>query len=171
MDNGIQAYISRREGEIRGKRDRVEQLNALIERDRRQTELLALDLRALTGEEGRAALRAQINSLDHGIAGMNKEKKVLMSEIEQRIVSESDAALIKRYAVAINGRVNNNPSYRQKREVFDLLDLRVQLRRDDQNRRWLDCTCGLRIEPDALPYDEDVSLPHRPTRCIHAVNG
>lgn len=151
LRKGLHEYAERRDDELKPKRDRLATIEDLIRINKRKLNNLTDDLGEFTGT-AKEAVKEKIKEISYILDNLRVERDLLNLDIESREIAEEDAKSIMAQAVDIRRRLTNDPSYEQKRSLLKLLDFKAGLRKNGEGR-WLDVSCGLKIDADCLPLD------------------
>jgi site-specific DNA recombinase len=146
---GLARMDERDAAQLRPTLDYLALIDDTMARANRQTERLAADLRALESDQGRAALRTEINALGKQIQALKVERVKQRAIVDREALSRADRALILERARAIREELDLEQDFETKRFFLDRLNLEARLWRDEHNLRWLHVTCGL--GEDELP--------------------
>lgn len=110
----------------------------------------AADLSEIDGQAARDAIKAQMQALSKQRDGLERKKAQLEAELAQGELTPAQRISILTMARQVQDRLGA-ATFEQKRELFDLMDLRVQLRNGEAGR-WLDLVCILPDYAGALGY-------------------
>ncbi len=159
LDKGIDEMNARRADELGPKRRELETTNTLIDKAERKIKRLTGLAGDADDEEIAAEYDAQAKAEGRAKAKLVAERDKLLAELSQGEVTEADRQTIKAIAAQIRRKLDNKPSYEQKRQLLDLLDARVVLQTEN-DKRWLSVNCGLSTETKTI----ELPTPTRPTR-------
>ncbi len=117
----------------------------------------------LEGEQddyGVDLFKSKLSNCSHKRHKLVAEKEMLLADLAASGLSGADREAIKAAAKDIKMRIED-PTFEQKRALFDMLDVRVELEWREENRGIL-VTCGLRLteEGKRIPTWQRLSSPH-----------
>ena len=151
LDKALREMEERKGAAIEPKLQRLEAINELVNKLERNIKRLARDS---WEEESDYVAQTLINEMK--LAGKQREdllseRERIESEISNQTISPDTRARILESAAKIRRRMVK-PTYNQRRELLDLLDFQA-IFRVDETGRWLDVSCGLKPEGDAIKLD------------------
>ena len=152
LHEGIHQMQQRAESELAPKRQRITILSDLIEKTERKIRRLAAQLGESDDETLVDAIKAEMKSAVKHKDSLTDELRILQSEVERHEVGVDIENKIKEMAQKVRDRLRVL-EFAEKRQLIGMLDLRAQLRRDENNCRWLDVSCGIVEAPKALLID------------------
>ena len=154
LEKGLREMVANRENELGRLRARRADTAKLIRQKDKQIDQLRADLRGLTSNSGRAAILKDIDFLGNEKDSLLAEQQAIDAELEGRAITDDDLETIREFARVIRRKLNGNPTYEEKRALFQMLNLEIQVRHNG-NGREVKVTC-------ALPNSEKtLSLPPR----------
>jgi site-specific DNA recombinase len=142
-EQGLREYVARRAREVKPMQTEADSIDDLIEKAGRKVNRFAAEFGNAPNEIVAEAMRQQMNLAAQELSRLQERRSKLVGLIEQREISQSKLEEIRRVAAAIRRRLPGDPTFVQKRDLLDVLDVRVKLRRDEANCRWLDISCGI----------------------------
>lgn len=153
LDQMIREWSKRNASDLEAKRERLTALAELREKAQRKADRLAASYAEALGESDETtaeALKSQLKIASKSRDALAAEYANIEAELRQVELTPEREALIKKAARAVRARIEN-PTFEQKRELFDLFNLRAKFRVDDTGR-WVDVACELTAgEVSALP--------------------
>jgi site-specific DNA recombinase len=156
LDKGLRAMEKQAESEIEPKRQRLEQVKRKMGEAEQKVKRLVSRIGDETDDLIAESLKNELKMHAKQAEGYRAESLTLERELSQKRISVEMKERIRRQAAEIRQKLTN-PTFEQKRALFDVLNLHVIFRIDDKGRRWLDCRCG--ISPEGHP----VVLSHSST--------
>ncbi len=160
LERGIKEFAASRETELGRARERLVVVDDLIKRAEKRIERLTKDLDDLESDSARAAIKEKINTIGREKDSLLAEQWQLETEIAKREITFADAQYIREKAHIIRRKLNGKPTYEEKRALFDVLELSIEIQHQETGRA-LFVKCGLKMEGATLPL---------PARKNYAVN-
>ncbi len=161
LKEGLMKYTESKEYELEPKRERLATIIELIQANERKMDKLTDELTEFDGTV-RDAIRHKLKDISEILDRLNDQHHQLLVEIQTREITNPDVDSIELYANKIRQRLTCNPTYDQKRALLMTLNLKVNLREDNAGR-WLDVSCGLKLDSDSVPLDgQGYPIPYRP---------
>lgn len=141
LRRGLEQIASEREDQLQARRERIETITAEIAGIERRIGGL---IRAFSGDEDDTVvetLRAQVKAQTKQKADLLAQREMIAAELEQCAVSGGQIQSIVEFAGRLRSKMNN-ATYEQKRELLELLNVRIDLARDGDDRL-LKMSCDL----------------------------
>jgi len=154
LEIGLNRMIERREIELSPKRDRLKAVKEFVEHYEQQAKNLAKGLAKAKNETVLNALNDELEKVGKTLGDLVDERELLIAYIGQGEFTPDEVTKIKRIASELREELRS-PDFETKRYVIDKLNLRAQLRHDEQGR-WLDVTCELKLDLSSLLIDTSV---------------
>lgn len=161
LEAGIKLWRAHDTKQLEPKKARIALLDEMISKAKRQLARLARDLGDLDSDEGRAAIKAEMQSVTANSNALRKEREAQAGQLAEAELTPEREATIRAILRAIRARIDT-ANFEQRRELLNLLDFRAQLEYKG-NRRGLYCTCGLAANPEFLAIDKCSSASSSPT--------
>ncbi len=152
LRKGLREMRERRESDLAPKRQRMESINGLMSKAERAINNLASAIARAEDDTSASALESQMKAVSRERAAVISERDMLLREIASTELSDDDENAIVAWSETIQARLSQNRTCAEKRELLDLLDLRIILRHN-ANGRELFVTCGLKFEGETLPIE------------------
>ncbi len=162
LEKGLREMVVNRESELGRLRARRADAAKLIRQKDKQIDQLRADLRGLTSQSARAAILKDIDLLGNEKDSLLAEQQTIDAELEKRAISDADLETIREFARQVRCKLNGNPTYEEKRALFRMLNLEIQVQHNG-NGREVKVTC-------ALPNSEQI-LPLQARKNYGAVEG
>ncbi len=149
FNEGIEGIRNRNQSELEPKRNQIDKLRNLAAKQQDKATRLISQLSdaddplivSMIKDEAKKALEIK--------AEFENDARILENELANLDISPEMLEEV-RNAVAMVRTGMLNPSFETKRAIFDRLNLKVVYRIDNSGR-WLDVSCGLKPEGDAIP--------------------
>ena len=151
IEQGLTRMVERSEAEARPNRERVALISEIIDREERKIKRLAHDLAEMESEQGRAAIKAEMQNISKQVAALSAERDTLAASVAQRDLPPELRQTVKETATQIRVHLVE-ATLEQKRQLMDLLNVQLKLFRDDLGR-WLEATCSLALETGRLSIE------------------
>jgi site-specific DNA recombinase len=151
LDKGLREMEVRKTADIEPKLKRLETIAGLVDKLERNIKRLARDSAEEENEFIAETLKNEMKLAGRQRDDLLAERQRLESDISQKVITPVTRERILSSAATIRRKLVN-PTYRQKRELLDMLDLTVIFRVDEAGR-WLDVSCGLKPDGDVIVLD------------------
>jgi site-specific DNA recombinase len=142
-EKGLREFAARRASEAEPLKTEAESVDELAAKAERKVNRLAAALADEDDAIKAAAFNQQMTTAAQELARLRERQAHLAGLIEQHEISQGKIDEIRSVTAAIRRRLPGDPSNIQKRDLFDVLDVRIKQRRDEAGRRWLDLSCGI----------------------------
>lgn len=162
LEKGLREMVANRENELAKLRARRVDTAKLIRQKDKDTDQLRADLRGLTSKSGRAAILKDIDLLGTEKDSLLVEQQTIDAELGKREITDADVETIREYARNVRRKLNGKPTYGEKRALFRMLNLGIEVQHNG-NGREVNITC-------ALPNSEK-TVPLPPRKNYGAVEG
>ncbi len=149
LDAGIKRMIEKNELDLSPKRERLEAVKRLLQDSERQVRRLATAYGEADNDEVAAALKIELKNAGKRLDGLKDEKQRLEAEIGLSELLPEEIVAIKKIAAELRTKLGE-ATFETQRLMIDQLRLRVELRRDAEDNRWLDISCGIIAESESL---------------------
>lgn len=156
LEMGLRRMAELHRSEADPKRKRLEAVDELLEKSERKVKRL---IETLQDEEDNylvAELRTSLKTASKQVDGFKKEKESLLFELDEQEISPEKLDMVRQRAAEIRQKLGN-PTYSQKRIVFDMIRLECVFRVDESGWRWIDARC------DLLPEGAIIKIKQRPS--------
>jgi hypothetical protein len=145
--------------EMEPKRQRLEAVNALIEKSERKMQRLVSALGDEEEDEDQTVIetfKAEIRTVSRHRKSLEAERLQLGRDLARRSITPAMKEKVYKTVEAILWKLVK-PTFEQKRELFDLFNLEVIFRNDDSGR-WLDVKCHMKPEGDVIVLDHSLAF-------------
>lgn len=149
LEKGIRNYLDNRESELQKVRERCATTENLIQRADRHIEQLTRDLRDFESESARGAIKKEMERVGNERDSLLATLRAMETELTKREISQADIETIRENARLIRAKLAGNLTYEQKRALFHVLNLQIELRHND-NGRELFVSCGIALNGQTL---------------------
>jgi site-specific DNA recombinase len=156
-EKGLREYADQRAHEVQPIQSEAASIGELLAKVERKVSRYAAALGDEDDEIKTEALNQQLSLAAQELARLRERQAKLAGLIEQHEVSQGKIDEIRRMTAAIRRRLPGDPSTAQKRDLLDVLNVSVKLRRDEAGRRWLDLSCGIPDWAETVPADNHSS--------------
>jgi site-specific DNA recombinase len=153
---GMERMAARHEGELEPKRKQLELVNSVIAKAEAKIKRLMNAFGDETDKTVLSELKANVKSATKEKSDLIVERDNLIAELNQGNLTAEDRAAVLFTAAQIRQELID-PDFETKRFILSRLNVRVKLRRDENNLLWLDVTCGIANEKIGL---DSTSVPH-----------
>lgn len=162
---GIQRMRERSESEVEPKRERLEQVERLIDARRRNLERLVSELGDEDNDAIRDALKSRVKILGKEIESLQVERDALAVELAQVDISPELEAEIIDLAAEIRAELGDYADFEAKRFLLDKLNVRAVFIYEGDERR-LDVTCGIAPEGVSIMLYISSETIHNNAACL-----
>jgi hypothetical protein len=156
LEEALNELEARKATEAEPNLKRLEAINGLIDKLERNIKRLARDSRESEDDFVAETLKSEMNLAGQQREGLIDERTRLETVLSRQVFTADTKEKILASAAAIRNRLIN-PTYQQKRDLFDLFDFRA-IFRVDEGGRWLDVSCGLKPEGDVIMLDPSLAF-------------
>ncbi|MCA1554290.1 MAG: recombinase family protein [Chloroflexi bacterium] len=155
LDKGLREMATLRESELEPKRARLETIDGLVAKAEAKVKRLAAVIADTDDEASLDALRAELKVAGKTRDALMAERETIRAELAHGELTEADRARIMALASVIRARLGDEPTFEQKRELLELLDLRAELCESAKGRA-LFVICGLALDGNMLPISRKI---------------
>jgi hypothetical protein len=167
LEMGLRRMAELRRSEADPKRKRLEAINELLEKSEHKVKRLIETIQDEEDDYLVTELRTSLKSVSKQADAFKKEKESLLFELEEQEISPEKLDMVRQRAAEIRQKLGN-PTYAQKRIVFDMIRLECIFRVDESGWRWIDARCDLLPEGAIIKIKERPSSRFfRPRRGLH----
>lgn len=162
LQSGINRMIERNETELTPRRERLQTVNAMIEKSSRKIKRLTQTLVDLDDddenhEEASETISFELKQVSKKSNALKEEKARLEAQIQQEALSPEEIVLIKRTVAQLREELDE-ADFETKRFLLDRLNFQVTLRHTEEGRM-LDASCELTAEPASLSIEPSQLRP------------
>ncbi len=146
LENGLKRMEGFRESDLEPLYEQLKSIETLLKSAENRIERLANEYAVSNDDAIASALKNQLRNVGRERQALISEKEKVMSEIASHELSSADYQAIKEAAVEIRRKLVD-PTFEQKRALYDMLDIQVELEWKN-NQRGISVTCGLKLSPE-----------------------
>lgn len=158
LAEGLRDMENRRQDELAPKQKRLTLVNRMTQEVEQKMRRLIERLGDEEDAEIAAILKATLKELAQRKEGLSQESHSLEQEITRTKLTPKQTDFVIAQSAAIRRKLGAAP-YTQRRQLMDLLDLKVVFYADEQGRR-LKVSCGLKLEGDVIEISPLLATGH-----------
>ena len=156
LKKGLREMSERRENELQPKRARLEAVGELVTKKESAIYRLAQAIARADDETVVRAIEEQLKATSRERAALRAERDILAADVASHALTADDEAVIISLAEKIRQQLSSQPTFEEKRKLLDLLDVRVKLQHNADQRE-LYVMCGLNLTGQALSIESHLS--------------